>query len=72
MKTDEFEELYNGLRTIGHINADFPKRMIDDDSAMLGTILNFISAELGMLIRANLEMWKMLQILIESKGGFKC
>lgn len=68
MEPQEYEKMFEELKAVGQQHTSYPAQMENDDLAVLATLLNFFGAEMAMLVRINLEMWKLLKA-IEARGG---
>lgn len=55
---EELEAQFEELKLIGQEGASYPNEMDSHDLAAIATILNFIAAELALLIRLNLIVMK--------------
>jgi len=61
MDPQEYEQKFEELKAVGQHHASYPAQMENDDLAVLATLLVFMTTEMAMLMRINLEIWKLLK-----------
>jgi len=63
MDIESFEKSFEDLKDIEEDQASYPREMSDPDLALIAVILNFIAAQMNLVIQSNLEIWKLLESL---------